>query len=99
MPYRVVIIGAGFGGIGMAITLKQAGIDHFLVVERAADLGGTWRDNSYHGQRVPELLHALRAQHQPRRQFDTFLYRYRVRRFDLAAYRVMPELPATADAA
>jgi cation diffusion facilitator CzcD-associated flavoprotein CzcO len=33
--YRVVIIGAGFGGIGMAAALKQAGIDDFLVVEKA----------------------------------------------------------------
>jgi cation diffusion facilitator CzcD-associated flavoprotein CzcO len=47
MPYRVVVIGAGFGGIGMAIALKQAGIEDFIVVERAGDLGGTWRDNSY----------------------------------------------------
>jgi cation diffusion facilitator CzcD-associated flavoprotein CzcO len=49
MPYRVVVIGAGFGGIGMAIALKQAGIDDFVVVDRADDLGGTWRDNSYPG--------------------------------------------------
>ena len=31
MPYQVVVIGAGFGGIGMAIALKQAGIEDFLV--------------------------------------------------------------------
>jgi cation diffusion facilitator CzcD-associated flavoprotein CzcO len=30
MPYRVVVIGAGFGGIGMAIALKQAGIDSLV---------------------------------------------------------------------
>jgi 2-polyprenyl-6-methoxyphenol hydroxylase-like FAD-dependent oxidoreductase len=34
MPYRVVVIGAGFGGIGMAIALKQAGIEDFVVVDR-----------------------------------------------------------------
>ncbi len=49
MPYRAVVIGAGFGGIGMAIALKQAGIEDFAVVDRADDLGGTWRDNSYPG--------------------------------------------------
>src|ERR1700732_4622798 len=49
MPHRVVVIGAGFGGIGMAISLKQAGIEDFVVVDRADDLGGTWRDNSYPG--------------------------------------------------
>ena len=49
MPYRVVVVGAGFGGIGMAIALKQAGIEDFVVLDRADDLGGTWRDNSYPG--------------------------------------------------
>jgi cation diffusion facilitator CzcD-associated flavoprotein CzcO len=49
MPYRAVVIGAGFGGIGMAIALKQAGIEDFVVLDRADDLGGTWRDNSYPG--------------------------------------------------
>ena len=49
MPYRVVVIGAGFGGIGLAIRLKQAGLDDFVVLDRAGDLGGTWRDNSYPG--------------------------------------------------
>ena len=49
MPYPVVVIGAGFGGIGMEIALKQAGIEDFVVVDRADDLGGTWRDNSYPG--------------------------------------------------
>jgi cation diffusion facilitator CzcD-associated flavoprotein CzcO len=48
-PYRVVVIGAGFGGIGMGVALKQAGIDDFLIVDQADDLGGTWRDNTYPG--------------------------------------------------
>ena len=49
MPYRVVVIGAGFGGIGMAIALKRAGLKNFVVLDQADDLGGTWRDNSYPG--------------------------------------------------
>jgi len=49
MPYRVVVVGAGFGGIGMAIALRQAGIEDFVVLDKADDLGGTWRDNSYPG--------------------------------------------------
>jgi cation diffusion facilitator CzcD-associated flavoprotein CzcO len=49
MPYRVVVIGAGFGGIGMGVALKQAGIDDFLIVDQARELGGTWRDNTYPG--------------------------------------------------
>src|SRR5262245_8987039 len=45
----IVIIGSGFAGIGMAIRLKQAGIDDFVLLEQAGDIGGTWRDNSYPG--------------------------------------------------
>ncbi len=45
----VAIIGSGFGGLGMAIRLKQAGVDSFVVLERGADVGGTWRDNHYPG--------------------------------------------------
>jgi len=46
---RVAIIGSGFGGLGAAIRLKQAGIDDFVIFERADDVGGTWRDNTYPG--------------------------------------------------
>lgn len=61
MAYRAVIIGAGFGGIGMAIALEQAGIEDFIVVEQAADLGGTWRDNSYPGLTcdIPSQLYSF----------------------------------------
>lgn len=45
----VVIIGCGFGGIALAIALKKAGIEDFRILERAADIGGVWRDNSYPG--------------------------------------------------
>jgi cation diffusion facilitator CzcD-associated flavoprotein CzcO len=47
--YEVAIAGSGFAGLGMAIRLKQAGIDSFVVLERAHQLGGTWRDNHYPG--------------------------------------------------
>ncbi len=47
-PY-VLIIGSGFAGLGMAIRLKQEGIDDFLVLEQAGEVGGTWRDNHYPG--------------------------------------------------
>ena len=61
MPHRVVVIGAGFGGIGMAIALKRAGIDDFLVLDRADDLGGIWRDNSYPGLTcdIPSQLYSF----------------------------------------
>ncbi|AYG03286.1 flavin-containing monooxygenase [Gryllotalpicola protaetiae] len=43
------VIGAGIAGIGMGAQLKRAGRHDFLIFERADDLGGTWRDNSYPG--------------------------------------------------
>ncbi|HEU4884474.1 MAG TPA: NAD(P)/FAD-dependent oxidoreductase [Longimicrobium sp.] len=46
---RIAIIGSGFGGLGTAIRLKQRGMDDFVVLERAGDVGGTWRDNTYPG--------------------------------------------------
>jgi cation diffusion facilitator CzcD-associated flavoprotein CzcO len=46
---RVAIVGAGFSGLGLAIRLKQEGIEDFAVLERAGDIGGTWRDNTYPG--------------------------------------------------
>ncbi|MFB4285406.1 flavin-containing monooxygenase [Nonomuraea sp. MTCD27] len=49
MSPSVAIIGAGFGGLCMAIQLERAGIRSYTVFEKAGDLGGTWRDNSYPG--------------------------------------------------
>ena len=46
---RVVIIGAGFSGLCLAIHLKKAGIHSFTIIEKADGFGGTWRDNSYPG--------------------------------------------------
>ncbi|VBA58808.1 flavin-containing monooxygenase [Mycobacterium attenuatum] len=48
-PVRVAIIGAGMSGMCMAIKLQEAGIDSFTIFEKADDVGGTWRDNTYPG--------------------------------------------------
>jgi cation diffusion facilitator CzcD-associated flavoprotein CzcO len=53
----IAIIGAGFAGLGMAIRLRQQGIDDFVILERADDLGGTWRDNTYPGCAVDVQSH------------------------------------------
>ena len=45
----IVIIGCGFGGMAMAIELKKNGMNDFIILERASDIGGVWRDNSYPG--------------------------------------------------
>ncbi|MEU8222146.1 NAD(P)/FAD-dependent oxidoreductase [Kribbella sp. NPDC048915] len=59
--HRIVVIGTGFAGIGMAVRLKQAGYDDFVILERAGDVGGTWRDNTYPGCRcdVPSHLYSF----------------------------------------
>ncbi|HEX5708987.1 MAG TPA: NAD(P)/FAD-dependent oxidoreductase [Pyrinomonadaceae bacterium] len=49
MAVSVAIIGTGFGGLGAAIRLKQQGVEDFVIFERAGDVGGVWRDNSYPG--------------------------------------------------
>src|SRR6201995_5448311 len=47
--HRVAIVGSGFSGLGMAVRLKREGIEDFVVLERAGELGGTWRENTYPG--------------------------------------------------
>jgi cation diffusion facilitator CzcD-associated flavoprotein CzcO len=58
---RVAIIGAGFSGICMAIKLLEKGIDDFVVLERADEVGGTWRDNTYPGCQcdIPSNLYSF----------------------------------------
>jgi cation diffusion facilitator CzcD-associated flavoprotein CzcO len=57
----VAIVGAGFGGLGMAIRLKRAGRDDFVVLERASDVGGTWHANTYPGCQcdIPSNLYSF----------------------------------------
>ncbi|AWB93595.1 flavin-containing monooxygenase [Aeromicrobium chenweiae] len=45
----IVIIGTGFSGMGMAMKLRASGREDFVVLEKAQDVGGTWRDNTYPG--------------------------------------------------
>jgi cation diffusion facilitator CzcD-associated flavoprotein CzcO len=47
--HDIVIVGAGFAGLGMAIGLKREGFHDFVVLERAERVGGTWRANRYPG--------------------------------------------------
>jgi cation diffusion facilitator CzcD-associated flavoprotein CzcO len=50
--FDVVVVGAGFGGIGAAIQLKKLGYENILIVDRENDLGGTWHVNRYPGLAV-----------------------------------------------
>jgi cation diffusion facilitator CzcD-associated flavoprotein CzcO len=47
--FEVAIVGSGFAGLCMAIKLRDAGIESFVVLERSDSIGGTWRENHYPG--------------------------------------------------
>jgi cation diffusion facilitator CzcD-associated flavoprotein CzcO len=59
--HGVAVVGAGFGGLGMAIRLKQEGNDDFVLIERSEDVGGTWWANSYPGCQcdIPSNLYSF----------------------------------------
>lgn len=65
MPH-IVIIGTGFGGLGMAIQPKKAGVDSFTLLEKAASVGGTWRDNSYPGAACDVQSHLYSYSFEPK---------------------------------
>lgn len=58
--FEVLIVGAGFGGLCMALRLQQAGVGSFAVLERSDRIGGTWRDNVYPGAGcdIPSALYS-----------------------------------------
>ncbi len=57
----VLVIGAGFGGIAVAVELRRAGIHDVVVLEAADDVGGVWRENTYPGAGcdVPSPLYSF----------------------------------------
>src|SRR5260370_28741072 len=58
IPYNdVAIIGTGFGGIATAVRLQRAGFQDLVLLERARDVGGVWRDNDYPGAAVDVQSH------------------------------------------
>ncbi|RZT98002.1 flavin-containing monooxygenase [Rivibacter subsaxonicus] len=66
--HDVIIIGTGFAGLGMAMRLRRDGVEDFVLLERAAELGGTWRDNTYPGCAcdVPSHLYSYSFEPNPR---------------------------------
>lgn len=64
---EVAIVGAGFAGLGMGMTLKRAGRDDFVILERGGDVGGTWRDNVYPGVAcdIPSHLYSYSSRPNP----------------------------------
>jgi cation diffusion facilitator CzcD-associated flavoprotein CzcO len=63
---RIAIIGAGFGGIGLAILLKRAGFAAITLFERGPAIGGTWRDNTYPGAACDVQSHLYSYSFAPR---------------------------------
>lgn len=59
-PPRIIVVGAGFGGIGAAIELLEHGYSDVTLLERADEIGGVWRDNTYPGAAcdVPSNLYS-----------------------------------------
>ncbi|MEA3120713.1 MAG: hypothetical protein QOH33_254, partial [Paraburkholderia sp.] len=64
---RIAIIGCGFAGIGMAIRLRRMGLDTFTIYEAGADVGGTWRENTYPGAAcdIPSHLYSFSFEPNP----------------------------------
>ncbi len=58
---RIAIVGTGFAGLGLAIRLKQSGIEDFVLIERADNVGGTWQANTYPGCQcdIPSHLYSF----------------------------------------
>src|SRR5882757_8454220 len=58
---RVVVIGAGFGGIGLGIALKRSGLNDFIILEKSDSVGGVWRENRYPGAAcdIPSHLYSF----------------------------------------
>ncbi|MFP3944226.1 MAG: flavin-containing monooxygenase, partial [Alphaproteobacteria bacterium] len=64
---EIAIIGAGFAGLGMAMQLRRAGREDFVILEQADEVGGTWRDNTYPGCAcdVPAHLYSFSFEQNP----------------------------------
>src|SRR3954463_8566618 len=46
---EIAIVGSGFSGLAMSRRLRRDGVEDFVILEKASDVGGTWRDNDYPG--------------------------------------------------
>ena len=91
--HEVAIIGAGFSGLGMAAALLRENINDFVIFERAGDVGGTWRDNTYPGIGVdiptfayqfsydlkPDWSRFFAKGHEVKSYIDDFTDKFRIR--------------------
>lgn len=92
---EVLVIGAGFSGLCMAIELRKAGVEQFLILEQASEIGGTWRDNHYPGCAcdIPSQLYSYSFEpnpnwsrrYAPQREIQAYL-QHCVRKYGLEPY-------------
>jgi len=68
-----VIIGAGMTGIALVVKLREAGITNITLLEKATDIGGTWRENRYPGVACDVPSHAYTYSFEPWPEWDKFL--------------------------
>ncbi len=67
---RVVIIGAGFGGLAAAVALRRIGVDDLRIIEAADGVGGTWRLNTYPGAACDIQSHLYSFSFAPKRNWS-----------------------------
>ena len=67
-PLTAIVVGAGFSGLCAGRELRRAGIDDFVILEKGAGVGGTWRDNHYPGAAcdIPSHLYSFSFAPNPR---------------------------------
>jgi 4-hydroxyacetophenone monooxygenase len=68
---KVIIVGAGMSGLLTGIRLKQAGVD-FTILDKNADVGGTWFENVYPGCRVDNPNHMYSYSFEPNHDFPQY---------------------------
>lgn len=68
---EVLVIGAGIAGIGLAIELRRRGLEDFLILEKADDIGGTWRDHTYPGLTVDIPCLTFSFSYEPRHTWSS----------------------------
>jgi cation diffusion facilitator CzcD-associated flavoprotein CzcO len=61
IDFETVIVGSGLSGLGAGIRMLKEGLGDFVILEKADDVGGTWRDNTYPGLAVdiPSLSYSF----------------------------------------
>ncbi len=64
---EVLVVGAGFSGLGAVLALREIGLEDIVVIERADSLGGTWRDNTYPGCAcdIPSVVYSYAREPNP----------------------------------